>query len=308
MTKSSWKKKGIIIQAKNNSWWTKSHAMLPTIEHLENDLFKVYYCSRDKENRSHIGFSIIEIIDGKITIIENSKEPILSLGKLGTFDDNGVTPSCIINFNNCKFLYYIGWNKGSTIRMGLIAGLAVSFDKGKSFKRKSFAPLLERTNSEPYSILTAPYVIQEKSLWRMYYVSCDGWINKDLPRYNIKYAESNDGINWKREGHICIDYLSDNETALARPCVIKENNLYKMWFSYKIPEIGYRIGYAESKDGKNWSRIINSNFELDVSKTGWDSDMVEYPCVFNHKRIKYMLYNGNGYGLSGIGYATMLDV
>ena len=37
---------------------------------------------------------------------------ILNIGSLGSFDDNGVTPSCILNFENKKYLYYIGWNSG----------------------------------------------------------------------------------------------------------------------------------------------------------------------------------------------------
>ena len=40
-----------------------------------------------------------------------------------------------------------------------------------------------------------------------------------------------------------------------------------------------------------------------MSKDGWDSEMVEYSFVFNHDGIKYMIYNGNGYGIDGAGYA-----
>ena len=128
--------------------------------------------------------------------------------------------------------------------------------------------------------------------------------NKDLPIYNIKFAESNDGINWVRNGQVCIDFKSRNETALARPCVIYENNIFKMWYSYKDPKIGYRIGYAESLDGIKWERLDNE-FGMGVSKTGWDSQMVEYSFVFNHKDYKYMLYNGNNYGENGIGYSVL---
>jgi hypothetical protein len=44
---------------------------------------------------------------------------------------------------------------------------------------------------------------------------------------------------------------------------------------------------------------------IDVSNTGWDSEMICYPCVFEHKGTKYMLYNGNGYGRTGFGLAVM---
>jgi len=33
--------------------------------------------------------------------------------------------------------------------------------------------------------------------------------------------------------------------------------------------------------------------------------MIEYPYVFEHKGERYMLYNGNGYGKTGIGIAVL---
>ena len=108
------------------------------------------------------------------------------------------------------------------------------------------------------------------------------------------------GIVWYRSGEVAIE-LQEGETALARPCVIKNGEDYDMYFSYKIPEIGYRIGLAKSPDGISWERT--NECVLDVSDSGWDSEMIQYSYVFEHKDIKYMLYNGNNYGESGIGYA-----
>ena len=69
---------------------------------------------------------------------------MLGLGELGAFDDNGVTPTWVLNRGKRKYLYYVGWNKGVTVRMHLYVGLAISEDGGKSFKRYSRAPILER--------------------------------------------------------------------------------------------------------------------------------------------------------------------
>jgi hypothetical protein len=33
--------------------------------------------------------------------------------------------------------------------------------------------------------------------------------------------------------------------------------------------------------------------------------MIEYPFVFDHGGARYMLYNGNGYGRSGVGLAVL---
>ena len=296
-----WIKKGLIIRPAGNLDWMVTHAMLPFAERIVEDLYRIYFSGRDRFNRSLIGYVEVNINEPE-KILYITEKPVLGLGALGCFDDNGVTPSWVVNYDDKKYLYYIGWNVGSTVRMGLVAGLAVSRDGGKTFTRVSRGPLLERTDAEPYSILTAPCVLIENEIWRMWYVSGVEWVDKDTPRYNIKYAESRDGINWDRQEVVCIDFKSPNENALARPCVIKENGIYKMWYSYKGEN--YRIGYAESKDGIIWERK-DDEAGIDISESGWDSEMIEYAFVFEHKQIKYMLYNGNDYGKEGIGYAIM---
>jgi hypothetical protein len=296
-----WIKKGLIIRPSENLDWMVTHAMLPFAERVGGDHYRIYFSGRDRLNRSLIGYVEVDINDPH-NILYITEKPVLGLGALGCFDDNGVTPSWIVDYKGRKYLYYIGWNQGATVRMHLIAGLATSHDGGKTFERYSRAPLLERTAMEPYSILTAPCVLIEGEIWRMWYVSGIGWVHRDLPRYNIKYAESRDGVHWVREGVVCIDFKSDEENALARPCVVREDGIYKMWYSYKGES--YRIGYAESGDGITWERK-DEEAGIDVSASGWDSEMIEYAFVFEHKRIKHMLYNGNDYGKDGIGLAVM---
>ena len=294
----SWNKKGLIIEPDKNLWWNQSHGMLPTVQHLEGDKYKVFYSGRDKDNVSHIGYSIIEVKDDVITEISKSDEPIMSPGERGCFDDNGITPSSI----QSQKMYYIGWNSGTTTtRMSLIMGLAK--ETVGSYERVSRAPLMPKTNKEPFGICTAPFVIKDGNLYKMWYVYGNGWINKDLPKYDIKYATSKDGYTWKRDGTVSLA-LEENETALARPCAFRSSDIFEMYFSYKDPALGYRIGYATSLDGVKFKRSNNFSEYLDVSNEGWDSEMVEYSFVFDHQGKRFMLYNGNGYGKSGIGYAV----
>jgi hypothetical protein len=139
----------------------------------------------------------------------------------------------------------------------------------------------------------------------MWYLSCVRWDqHQGKPRhhYHIKYAESQDGIDWVRNGIPCIDFDSPGEYAISRPSVIKDGDRYRMWYSYRGER--YRIGYAESVDGIRWERM-DSEVGIDVSSAGWDSEMVEYPHVFDHQGTRYMLYNGNHYGETGFGYAIL---
>lgn len=293
-----WEKKGLLIKPNKKLWWNKSYTMVPTLQKLDRDSFNVYYSGRDSIGRSYIGCSKIEIFGTEINFIGTQDEPVLQIGERGCFDDNGVTPSCFIDGK----LYYIGWNSGTTTyRMSLIMGLAEK--KGENvFERVSRAPLMQRTNREPFGICTAPFVLKTKEGFKMWYVSAERWINKDLPVYNIKYATSIDGLHWENKGHVALE-LVEGETALARPCVLFDGKNYEMYFSYKDPRLGYRIGYATSSNGIDFSRSNDFSQYLDISSEGWDSEMVEYSYVFDHKGIRFMLYNGNGYGQNGIGYA-----
>jgi hypothetical protein len=209
-------------------------------------------------------------------------------------------------------MYYVGWTVRNTIPYHNSIGLAVSEDGGVTFHRYSEGPLFSPSVVEPYYTGTA-CVLVEDGVWRNWYLSCTGWELVDgrpEPFYNIKYSESQDGITWDRKGDIAIDLQSKEEGGIARASVLKENGVYKMWYSYRKafdyrtnPDNSYRIGYAESADGIGWKRF-DDQAGIDVSENGWDSGMIAYPFVFEHKGIRYLFYNGNGFGRSGFGYAT----
>jgi len=83
-----------------------------------------------------------------------------------------------------------------------------------------------------------------------------------------------------------------------------------MWYAHRgsrdyrtNPEYSYRIGYAESSNGMDWKRM-DELVGIGVSDSGWDSKMIEYPCVYDYAGKRYMLYNGNGFGVTGIGLAV----
>jgi hypothetical protein len=299
-----WIKQGLIYCPDAGLDWLQTHAALPVVEPT-GDSCRVYFSGRDGKGRAQIGFFEVDLNDLK-TVKRVSSTPVLGLGPLGAFDDSGVTTSCIVDHQGHKYHYYSGWSLGVTVPFYFFVGLAISEDSGQTFQRASLSPILERNRIDPY-LTASPFVLIENGTWRMWYVSATGWErtgDRIRHRYHIKYADSKDGINWNRKGIVCIDYRSAEEYALARPWVIKDGNLYKMWYSYRGD--AYRIGYAESGDGISWTRK-DDEVGIDVSETGWDSEMIEYPCVFDHRGTRYLFYNGNGYGETGIGAAILAD-
>lgn len=278
-----------------------SHAANPVAEHLHDDVFRLYFSCRDAESRSYIAFAEVDI-KPPFRVLRIADKPLLAPGEIGTFDDSGVSLSCIKQINGRKYLYYLGWNLGVTVPWRNSIGLALYDPIMETFQRFSKAPLLDRNDVDPYSI-SYPFVLEDEGVYRMWYGSNLRWgkDQKDMAHL-IKYADSDDGIHWNRKGIIALPFKDNSEYAMSRPCVLKEDGLYRMWYSYRGES--YRIGYADSEDGVKWTRK-DRDIGIGVSESGWDSEMIEYPYVFEHKGMRYMFYNGNGYGKTGIGLAVL---
>jgi hypothetical protein len=208
---------------------------------------------------------------------------------------------CLARAGEKTYLYYVGWNLGVTVPWRNSIGLAVRGSAGGAFRKFSAAPIIDRCGVDPYS-LSYPWVLKEGGRWRMWYGSNLTWGPTEAHMtHAIKTAVSDDGVDWRRDGGVAVGPRG-SEIALARPCVLRDRGLYRMWYSRRGKS--YRIGYAESRDGRSWRRKDESA-GIAPSSSGWDSRAVEYPFVFDHRGARYMLYNGDGYGKTGFGLAVL---
>jgi predicted GH43/DUF377 family glycosyl hydrolase len=302
--KMKWHKGGLIYAPSGDLWWARSYATIPTAEVIDDQIIRVYFASLDENRYGRIGYVDLDANDPKRVLYE-TKEPVLDIGELGTFDDSGVNPSCVLNVAGKKYMYYIGWQRCEKVPYMLFAGLASSVDNGLSFTRAQQIPVLDRTIKEPF-LRSATTIIVESGLFKCWYVSGLGWTDVNgmqYPTYNIRYTESDEGIYWREFDHICVN-LKDDEFGFGRPWVIRELNAYKMWFSIRSRSSPYKIGYAESSNGINWVRK-DEETGIYNSDSGWDSEMICYPCVVDVKGKRYMFYNGNRHGSTGFGYAIL---
>jgi len=300
-----WQKCGFIWKPNGKKWWARERAYLPTVD-IRDDCIRIYTTSLDENMIGRIGYIDVDKSNPK-KILYESEEPCLIQGEKGTFDEHGVVPSCILNFGKIKYLYYFGFMKTTEAPQILFTGLATSVDNGDTFIRKYQIPILDRTNIE-FIARSASCVIKDFDRYKMWYTgSRTGFIakynGKDVERYSISYASSTDGEMFKM-GFPCYIPRSKHEFGLARPWVIKEDRIYKMWYSIRRFDVGYRIGYAESKDGVKWIRK-DSEVGIDVSETGWDSEQICFSCVVDVEDKRLMFYNGSGLGKSGVGYAQL---
>jgi hypothetical protein len=307
-----WRKLGLVYSVDNRLPWAVSHAQIPTVDVCQENSLQILFASRNSLNQSHIASLQVDV-KNPLKILTIRSTPLLQLGMPGTFDDSGMMPSSIVNWNGLKYLYYIGWNVRNTVPYHNSIGLAVSDDGGKNYSRMFEGPVMDRTAEEPYFCATSCIRV-ENGIWRNWYLSCTGWSLVDgrmEPSYHLKYAESNDGICWRRDGRVAIDYKDLDEGGIVRASVCKDQNIYRMWYSYRKvsdyrahSQSSYRIGYAESDDGLSWRRM-DDFAGISPSKNGWDSFMQAYPEVVDVHNSKLMFYNGNGFGESGFGCAIL---
>ena len=300
-----WKKKGLLF-GPNVPGFT--HASHPTIIHVRDDIFVVAFSCRDSRQRSHIFLAYAEVSDWKVVL---KGEPKLALdpGDPGYFDCDGVISGSFLKHNGQYYLYYVGWQNLSDGFWINDTGRAVLDVDGLVLQKEFLGPVLGRDKNNPLFAAATVFFITKDDVWHTWYNSGIRWERTSQgwrPYYGIHHAKSMDGIDWICDPGLCIPFADEYEYAFGRPSVVYWDNLFYMWFAHRATKDieTYRIGFASSKDGLNWDRN-DALAGIDVSADGWDSEMICYPFVFDHKGKRYMLYNGNGYGKTGFGLAVM---
>ncbi|RXT36734.1 hypothetical protein B5V03_34450 [Bradyrhizobium betae] len=242
-------------------------------------------------------------------ILRLATDPLLSPGPLGGFDDSGAIGCWIVEHHGIERLYYQGWTLGVTVGFYAAIG-AAERPAGRldlPFERISSGPILDRCMREPVFVAD-PAVMVEGQTFRMWYQSGRSWTLQDgraLPSYDIRYAESADGIHWTIEGTNALTFEHPGEVAIARFCPLREaDGSYKAWYSYRGNDWGYQIGYATSPDGLAWTRR-DALAGIHNDAESWEGPMICYPFVFDSDIGRLMLYNGGRYGDAGFGLAIL---
>jgi hypothetical protein len=304
-----WQKMGLVYSC---DFYGTGYAQDAFIDIVDNKRWRIYYSTRTKDVVS-LPYIIDVEAGNPMNVLKVYDKPLFLPGRNGTFDDNGITMTSLVNVGDCKYVYYCGWNRRVSVPYALSIGVAVSHDGGSVYEKMFEGPIMDRSKYNPIGV-SAPCVVLDEGVFKIWYITFTEWKSyngRQEPIFVIKYATSKNGIDWRTSPKICIDSSYDGES-FARPWVIKEGSTYKMWFSPRGP-IGYReengqhymLDYAESGDGENWERKPGA-CGLTTSSSGWDSEMIEYASVLKHGGAYHMLYNGNGFGKSGFGYAKRM--
>ena len=80
-----------------------THAAFPIAERIGGDIYRIYFSPRDRLNRAQVGYIEVDINEPQ-RILYITEKPVLGLGDLGCFDDNGVMAEWIVDHGGMKYL------------------------------------------------------------------------------------------------------------------------------------------------------------------------------------------------------------
>lgn len=207
--------------------------------------------------------------------VKHTGNPVLELGAAGAWDSDEVDHPSVLKTGAVSYsLWYEGTGPipgqaGS--RRGQI-GLATSSD-GTVWTRFGNAPVLAPgpAGSWDDAEVGSPCVLDDGGTLRMWYTGRgSGGTAIGMATFNGTTQ------TWIKAGGPVLSPgpggpQSWDIVGVSTPHVIREGNLYRMWYSGQLPVLApfdvIRIGYAESSDGVTWVKWANNPLLLDVGAT-----------------------------------------
>lgn len=299
-----WRKEGVIFVPNSLHPNLASHAANPLPVHLVGDIFRVFYSGRDAQNRSSVGAFDYDVAKRKI--VEIHPTPFFSRGAEGSFFADGVSVGNCYEVKGRRYVLFMGWQnpkgghwRGDIGRLELLPDLTLALDGSGPF-----------ISCDAFGAISLSYPWVEPRAgggYDMWYGATETWDAGNGEMLHIlRHATSLDGHIWTSTKEV-IPYALGRAQAFSRPSVLsRADGTRDMWYSYRSGDgTTYRIGHSRNSQGK-WTDAPGMP-GIDVSEVGWDSEMIEYPFVFQHAGETLMLYNGNGFGRTGIGLASCVS-
>jgi len=247
-----------------------------------DDLYRMYYYGAISDpNQYHRKIGLATSQDG-YNFTKSSYNPIFEPDAEG-WDSHSVLDPAVIFQDGYYWLYYCGTQLSYH---SYAIGLARSTD-GINFERitngiDGTSKVLERGSAGEwdYDLVSTCDVIYHESKFWLYY-----WARKDdnaTSHFEIGLALSNDGINFDK----ITDGIGGTSKVLEvgapvswdakhvfRCSVFYYEEKFRMYYigNYPHPSLQKEIGYADSNDGKSWSKS-GDNPLIKIGSEDWEND------------------------------------
>jgi len=254
--------------------------------------------------------------------------------------DKGVGFPFVLPRDNAPWLMYYGtWGGDWTAKQELLnrLGVAESHDRGLTWRiaDEDMLPSGPPGSFDEGALPSAAVLQRSENDYLMWYTAAEKYlrfvdVNQGI--LHIGVARSRDGMHWQKFPEPALRAREAEaepfEACLARPTVLELDGVYHMWFgvydmapgarpdqaSGKRPLTGeglkrasggsYRIEYARSTDGINWTRYADQPI-FSLSPGEFDSSSQTYGSVVDMGDQLWMFYTGDGLGATGVGLATL---
>lgn len=310
-----WRREGWVLGPGSGHPWWNSHAHMPTVLPLGDELWRIYFSGRDRENHSRI-IAVDVDPSRRMQVVAEHFMPLIDLGPLGSFDQAGTIASSAIRVNGQVWLYYVGVSLRPEVRAVTAIGLAIS-DDGLDFRRAYDGPVLGIGPLDPFHTMS-PCVRADAGGFRMWYVSGTPWLrdaadSRPEPAYGIRLARSQDGRMWAPDTSPVIDPAAPVYVGLARPWVCPSRDGLRLWYSRRGNqfreggESAYRLAQVplDPSTGLVTGAPQLLEFGNPPREEDFDGWMQAYGCVTPCGPDLVMIYNGNHFGQTGFGWARL---
>ncbi len=180
-----------------------------------------------------------------------NQQQSVDIGSEGTNDATRSSDPTVLKDGSTYKMWYTGDSGGTTLRI-------IYCESSDGINWSNFQVVINIASSGTgfdSSYVQTPSVIKDGSTYKMWYAGNNG-------NDRIIYCESSDGINWSNYQlaiNLSAQGTYDTVNTFA-PAVIKENGVYKMWYTGEVGGFVGRIIYCESTNGVNWF-----NFQLSIN-------------------------------------------
>ncbi|TLP65760.1 hypothetical protein FEE96_09685 [Parasedimentitalea maritima] len=303
----TWRKQGLVYCPDGTSSWARHSFMTPTPWLRDGNTIRLFGGSRDEQGVSRIGWVDVDAADPK-HIKAISSEPVLDVGAPGMFDDNGVIMGDVLEVSKDELrLYYVGFQLVEKAKFLAFTGVAISHDRGDTFRRYQQTPILDRCPEG--TIIGALHSISRMpgDGYRAWIARGSGWQElegRQYPKYDCWTLTSTDGLKFDDASAKQIVTPNQAEYRIGRP---RANQLADGTWELRVTSDTLAKQYESfrftSADGVTFART--DAVELPRGDDGsWDSDMTCYPAhIETQTGARYLFYNGNDMGRTGVGVA-----